>query len=228
VTTSTSQVAAEAADFDPRPVGVLHPVGAISAPSVGEVEALGPLVAAQDPEDRFGIADLCETAAGLRKQPTTDPTVPVLRIDVEGVDLPGALRVGVASRAEGGEADDPLAGEGDERLRVGGGGGVEVVPPDSLLRLQRVEDAVVDQAPVGDLPGTDVDAGDVKTLVRPGGSDYEVWRPFGSGILKQSCDEETLMPVSPDSTMRAALREAMSPSSCRVRSCSSRASCKPP
>jgi hypothetical protein len=46
-----------------------------------------------------------------------------------------------------------------------------VVPPDSLLRLQRVEEAVVDQAAIGDLPGADVDARDVKTLVRPGGSD---------------------------------------------------------
>jgi len=52
-----------------------------------------------------------------------------------------------------------------------GVGGVEVVPADPLLRLQRVEELVADQAAVGDLPGADVDARDVKTLVRPGGSD---------------------------------------------------------
>jgi hypothetical protein len=44
-------------------------------------------------------------------------------------------------------------------------------------RLQRVEESVVDQAlvgdqaPVGGLPGADLDARDVKTLVRPGGAD---------------------------------------------------------
>jgi hypothetical protein len=95
----------------------------------------------------------------------------VLGVDVEGVDLRGPLRVGVAGGAEGREADDPLAGEGDDRLRIGGCGGIEVVPADSLLRLQRVEDLVVDQTPIGGLPGADVDARDVKTLVRPGGSD---------------------------------------------------------
>ena len=93
----------------------------------------------------------------------------MLGIDVEGVDLAGAQGVGVAGGAKGGEAGDPLAGEGDERLRVSGGRGIEVVPPDSLLRPQRVEDLVGDQAPVGDLPGADVDARDVKTLIRPGG-----------------------------------------------------------
>jgi hypothetical protein len=95
----------------------------------------------------------------------------VLRFDVEGVDLACALRVGVAGRAERGEADDPLAGEGDERLRVDGRGRVEVVPVDPLLRLQRVEELVGDQTPVGDLPGADVNARDVKALVRSGGSD---------------------------------------------------------
>lgn len=95
----------------------------------------------------------------------------MLRFDVEGVDLAVALRVGVAGGAEGGEADDPLAGEGDGRLRIGGRGRVEVVPVDSLLRLQRVEELVGDQTPVGDLPRADVDARDVKTLVRSGGPD---------------------------------------------------------
>jgi hypothetical protein len=95
----------------------------------------------------------------------------VLRLDIKGVDLRGAPRVAVAGGTEGGEADDPLTGEGDDRLRVGGGGGVEVVPLDPLLRLQRVEESLVDQAPVGALPGADVDARDVKTLVRPGGAD---------------------------------------------------------
>jgi hypothetical protein len=95
----------------------------------------------------------------------------VRRVDVEGVDLAGVLRVGVARGAEGGEADDLLAGEGDDRLRVGEGGGVEVVPRGSLLRLQRVEDLIGDQPPVSDLPRADVDARDVKALVRSGGSD---------------------------------------------------------
>jgi hypothetical protein len=99
-----------------------------------------------------------------------DACARMLGIDVEGVDLPGALGICIARGPEGGEADDPLTGEGDNRLRIGRGGGVEVVPPDSLLRLQRVENRVVDQAPVGGLPGADVDARDVKTLVRPGGS----------------------------------------------------------
>ena len=95
----------------------------------------------------------------------------MLRFDVEGIDLAGALRVGVAGGAEGGEADDPLVGKGDGRLRVGGRGGVEVVPVGPLLRLQRVEEPVGDQTPVGDLPRADMDARDVKTLVRSGGSD---------------------------------------------------------
>jgi hypothetical protein len=95
----------------------------------------------------------------------------VLRVHVEGVDLAGALGVGVAGGTERREADNPLVGDSDERLRVGRGGGAEVVPIDPLLRLQRVEKSVVDQAPVGGLPGADVDARDVKTLVRPGGSD---------------------------------------------------------
>lgn len=88
-----------------------------------------------------------------------------------------------------------------------------MVPADPLLRLQRVEELVGDQAAVGGLPGADVDARDVKTLVRPGGSDQELWRPFRSGILKKACDEETLVPSSPESTMRSALRAAMSRSS---------------
>lgn len=95
----------------------------------------------------------------------------MLGIDVEGVDLAGPLRVLIPGGAEGGEADDPLAGEGDDRLRLRGGAGGEGVGLGSLLRPQRIEEVVVDQAPVGDLPGADVDARDVKTLVRPGGSD---------------------------------------------------------
>jgi hypothetical protein len=162
---------AEAADFDPGAVGILFAGSAVAAPAVGEVEALGALVAAQHPEDGLVVAGVHEAAAGLRQQAAADAGAPVLRVDVEGVDLAGAVGVGVAGGAEGGEADDLLAGEGDDRLRVGGGGGIEVVPADSLLRLQRVEDLVFDQAPVGDLPGADVDARDVKTLVRPGGSD---------------------------------------------------------
>jgi hypothetical protein len=148
-------------------------------------------------------------------------------VDVEGVDLGGAACIGIAGRAEGREAGDPLAGEGDERLRVGGGGGIEVVPADSLLRLQRVEESVVDQPAIGDLPRADVDARDVKTLVRPGGSNQAVGRPFWSGILKQACDEETLMPASPVSIIRSALREAMSKICRRVFSCASSASLRP-
>ena len=162
---------AEAAHFDPGAVGVLFAGSAVAAPAVGEVEALGALVAAQHPEDAFFVAGVHETLPRLRQQVATDAGAPVLRVDVEGVDLTGTMGVGVAGGAEGGEADDPLAGEGDDRLRIGRGGGIEVVPADSLLRLQRVEDLVGNQAPVGDLPGADVDARDVKTLVRPGGSD---------------------------------------------------------
>lgn len=171
MTASATQAAAEAADFDPRAVGVLHPGGAVATPAVGEVEALGALVAAEDPEDGVGVAGVFEAAAGLVEQPATDAGAPAVGVDVKGVDFAGALRVVVAGGAEGGEADDPLAGEGDDRLRIGGGGRVAVIPADPLLRLQRVEELVADQAAVSDLPGADVDARDVKTLVRPGGSD---------------------------------------------------------
>jgi hypothetical protein len=162
---------AEAADLDPGAVGILFAGSAVATPVVGEVEALGALVAAQHPEDGFFVAGVHETLPRLRQQAAADAGAPVLGVDVEGVDLAGAVGVGVAGGAEGGEADDLLAGEGDDRLRVGRGGGIEVVPVDSLLRLQRVEDLVFDQTPVGDLPRADVDARDVKTLVRPGGSD---------------------------------------------------------
>ena len=165
------EIAAEAADFYPWAVGILFAGSAVAVPTVGEVEAFGALVAAQHPEDSFFVAGVNETLLRLRQQAAADAGVPMLRVDVEGVDLAGTLGVGVAGGAEGGEADDPLADEGDDRLRVGGGGGIEVVPAGSLLRLQRVEDLVFDQAPVGDLPGADVDAREVKTLVRPGGSD---------------------------------------------------------
>jgi hypothetical protein len=170
VTASAPQATAEAADFDPRAVGVLHAAGTVAAPAVDQVEALGDLVAAEDPEDGIGVAGLLEAAAAVLKETTADAGAPVVGVDVEGVDLSGAPRVVVSSGAEGGEADDPLAGEGDRRLRVGGSGRVEVVPVDPLLRLQRVEELVFDQAAVGGLPGADVDARDVKTLVRPGGS----------------------------------------------------------
>jgi hypothetical protein len=171
VTPSTPQASPEAAHFDARPVGVLLAGCAVTAPAVGEVEALGDLVAAQHPEDGLAITARFEAAAGILEQLAADARAPMLGIDVEGVDLTGAFGVRVARGSEGGEADDPPAGEGDDRLRIGGSGGVEVIPPDPLLRLQRVEDLVVDQAPVGDLPGADVDARDVKTLVCPGGSD---------------------------------------------------------
>lgn len=46
-----------------------------------------------------------------------------------------------------------------------------MVPLGPLLRLQRVEEGVGDQTSVGDLPGADMDARDVKTLIRSGGSD---------------------------------------------------------
>jgi hypothetical protein len=218
VTASASEAAAEATDFDLRAVRVLHPGGAVAAPAVGEVEALGYFVATQDPEDRFGVAGLGEEAAGLREQLSAGAGAPVAGVDVEGVDLTRAFGVVVAGGAEDGEADDPLVVDGDDRLRVGGGGRVEVVPLGPLLRLQRVEEVVGDQAPVGDLPGADMDARDVKTLVRAGSSDYEAGLPFWLGILKQACDEETLMPSSPDSTKRSALRLAISRSSRRARS----------
>lgn len=171
MTALLTQAAAEATDFYSRPVRVLHPGRAVAAPAVGEVEALGGLVAAQHPEDRLGEAALAETAVRLLQEAAADAAAPAFGVDVEGEDLAGAASVGVASGAEGGEADDLLAGEGDDRLRVGGGDGIDVVPIDPLLRLQRVEKAVVDQPSVGDLPGADVDARDVKTLVRSGGSD---------------------------------------------------------
>ena len=171
MTASAPQPAAEAAHFHPRSVRILFPRGAVAAPAVGEVEALGALVAEEHPEDGFAEAGGGEEPARLRQQAPTDAGAPAVGIDVEGVDLGRALGVGVAGGAEGGEADDPLAGEGDDRLRVGRGGGITVVPPDPLLRLQRVENLVGDQAPVGGLPGADVDARDVKTLARPGGSD---------------------------------------------------------
>jgi hypothetical protein len=170
VTASAPQASPEAAHFHARAVRVLFAAGAVAAPAVGEVEALGDVVAEQHPEDGLHIAARFETAAGICEQAATDARAPVFGIDVEGVDLGGALGVGIARGPEGGEADDPPAGEGDDRLRIGWRGWVEVVPPDSLLRLQRVEDRVVDQAPVGGLPGADVDARDVKTLVRSGGS----------------------------------------------------------
>jgi hypothetical protein len=171
VTASAPQASPEAAHFDARPVGLLLAGRAVAAPAVGEVEALGDLVAAQHPEDGLGIAARLEAAAGILEQVAADTRAPVGGVDVEGVDLTGAFGVWVARGPEGGEADDPPAGEGDGRLRIGRGGGVAVVPPDPLLRLQRVEDLVIDQAPVGGLPGADVDARDVKTLVRPGSSD---------------------------------------------------------
>jgi hypothetical protein len=169
VTASAPQASPEAAHFHPRPVRVLLAGCAVAAPAVGEVEALSGFVTQQHPEDRLCIAARFETAAGILQQLAANTLVPVLGIDVEGVDLAGALDVRIARGPEGGEADDPLTGEGDNRLRIGRGGGVEVVPPDSLLRLQRVENRVVDQASVGGLPGADVDARDVKTLVRSGG-----------------------------------------------------------
>lgn len=227
MTDSATEAALEAPDFDPRSVRILHPGGAVATPAVSEVEALGPLVATQDPEDRVGVAALGEAAAGLVEQLPAGAGAPVVGIDVERVDLSGTRGIVVAGGAEGGEADNALAGDGDDRLRVGGGGGIEVVPLGPLLRLQRVEEVVGDQAPVGDLPGADVDARDVKTLVRPGGSDYEAGLPFWLGILKQACDEETLMPSSPESIMRSALREAISTSSCRVLSCAASASSSP-
>jgi hypothetical protein len=171
VTASAPQAAAEAADLDAGAVGVLHAGGAVAAPAVGEVEALGGLVAAEHPEDGVGIAGVVEAPPRVLEETAANAGAPAIGVDVEGVDLAGAPRVLVAGRAEGGEADDPLAGKGDGRLRVGGGRRVDVVPVDSLLRLQRVEELVVDQAAVGGLPGADVDARDVKTLVRPGSSD---------------------------------------------------------
>jgi hypothetical protein len=171
VTASAPQASPEAAHFYARPVRVLLAAGAVAAPAVGAVEALGSLVAAQHPEDGLGIGARFEAAAGILEQAAADARAPVLGLDVEGVDLADVRRVDVAGGPEGGEADDPLAGKSDDRLRVGRSGGIEVVPADPLLGLQRVEDLLVDQAPVGGLPGADVDARDVKTLVRPGGSD---------------------------------------------------------
>jgi hypothetical protein len=162
---------AEPAHFDPRAIRVLFSGRAVAAPAGAEVEALGRLVAEEHPEHRFGEAGLCEAVARVHEQAAADASTPALWVDVEGVDLTGAQRVRIAGGAEGGEADDPLLLDRDDRLRVGGCCGVEVIPPDSLLRLQRVEDLVVDQAPIGDLPRADVDARDVKTLVRSGGSD---------------------------------------------------------
>ncbi|HET7507704.1 MAG TPA: hypothetical protein VFJ53_05040 [Solirubrobacterales bacterium] len=101
MTASTGQMAAEAADFDARAVGVLHPGRTVAAPAVGEVEALGGLVAAQDPEDGVDVAGVDEAPAGVLEQPAADAAAPVVGVDVEGIDLGGALRGLVAGRAEG-------------------------------------------------------------------------------------------------------------------------------
>jgi hypothetical protein len=65
VTALATQASAEAADFDPRPVWILFAAGAVAVPAVGEVEALGGLVAEQDPEDGLAEARLFEAAARL-------------------------------------------------------------------------------------------------------------------------------------------------------------------
>jgi hypothetical protein len=101
VTASAPQASSEAAHFDTRPVRVLLAGCAVAAPAVGEVEALGDLVAEQHPEDGLGVAAGFETAAGILEQVAADARAPMLGIDVEGVDLSGARGVRIAGGSEG-------------------------------------------------------------------------------------------------------------------------------
>ena len=132
-------------------------------PSVAEIEALGTMVAVEEPEAGVGEAVGDEAVERSSVQRNSDSATPMARIEVERVQIAqrgiGAVG-GDQGRADPGEADDPLrAGRHDDAcpwLRSG----ESVGPlPFAFRHRQGGEDLGGHQASIGGTPGRDVHGG---------------------------------------------------------------------
>ena len=139
-------------------------------PAVAEVEALGTLVAVEDPEAGVGEAVGDEAVERSGVQRNADAATPVARIEVERVQITqrgiGAVG-GDQGWADRGEADDPLrTGRHDDAcpwLRSG----ESVGPlPFAFRHRQGGEDLGGHQASVGGAPGRDVHGGETEGVGR--------------------------------------------------------------
>src|SRR5277367_2496994 len=145
----------EAEHLRTHPPRVLPAAGAVTAPAVLLVEALGRLVAAQHPQDRLAMPARVQPLARPQQQCATGAGPPPPRIHVQGKQLAGAGGVLVPGGAEGRKAEQCAALEGEQRARDRRLTLAEAVARDAVLGAQPVEVLIGQQAAVGGLPGAD-------------------------------------------------------------------------
>lgn len=75
-------------------------------PTVAAVEAFGPRVAGQDPQQRLGVATLHQGPAALADQRRSDTSIPPRGLGLDRIQAARVAHIGVPGRPDRGEPDE--------------------------------------------------------------------------------------------------------------------------
>jgi hypothetical protein len=154
------------------------PSATVGLPPVDAVEALGSIVADEDPKQRLGVTPFFEVRPSLGQQARSHPRTPDAWIDVQGKNLSRPGLVGVSAGARGDEPTDVAVFDGHD----GGGhahfGGTKGVVGRAIIGAQRVKVFVREQSAIRHLPRSDVHSSNGGGVLGPSGAQAQHWGPF--------------------------------------------------
>jgi hypothetical protein len=140
-------------------VYVLEAAVSVGLPAVDAVEAFSSFITLQHPQPRLGESLFGKAAPDVVDQQSPYPAVPLIRVDIDRIQLADALLIGISTRTCGGEPADAVLSHGNGGVRPAGAGFGEGVPGGPSCGFEAIQVVVGQQAAVCDLPRSDMNSG---------------------------------------------------------------------